>query len=78
MIQGLFTHILIGDLEQVQYHSVSSHVLQEPLLLHANLLSRRAEFTETQQDLCHTRHKTMHLEGILLCVRLLALPMCNI
>lgn len=77
MIQGMSTHLLIWDLEQVQHHSVSSHVLQQPLLLHTNLLSRRAEFTETQQDLCHTRHKTMrpalHLEGILLCM-----PLCNI
>lgn len=45
------THCLVRDLQQIQHHSVSSHVLQQPLLLHATLLRRVTQLTETLQDL---------------------------
>lgn len=45
------TYCLVRDLQQVQHHCVSSHVLQQPLLLHTTLLSRVTQLTETMQDL---------------------------
>lgn len=45
------THCLVRDLQQVQHYGVSSHVLQQPLLLHTTLLSRITQLTETLQDL---------------------------
>lgn len=50
-------HRLVGDLQQVQHHSVGPHVLQQPLLLHATLLAGITQLTEPQQDLNirHTR-----------------------
>lgn len=44
-------YLLIRDLQQVQHHCMSSHVLQQPLLLHATLLVAVTQLTEPQQDL---------------------------
>lgn len=40
------THRLIGDLQQVQHHSVGPHVLKQPLLLHTTLLTGITQLTE--------------------------------
>lgn len=45
------THRLVGDLQQVQHHSVGPHVLQQPLLLHTTLLAGITQLTEPQQNL---------------------------
>lgn len=45
------TDLLVGDLQQVQHHGVSPHVLQEPLLLHAALLTGITQLTEPKEDL---------------------------
>lgn len=47
----LAPHLLVGDLQQVQHHSMSPHVLQKPLLLHTTLLARVTQLTEPHQDL---------------------------
>lgn len=56
-------HLLVGDLQELQHHTVSSHVPQQPLLLLLTLLPRTslldAQLTETQQDL--TTHSTLFL-----------------
>ncbi len=54
---SVVTDCLIWDLQQVQYHRMGSHVLQQPLLLHATLLAGITQLTEPQQDLNikHTR-----------------------
>lgn len=44
-------HRLVGDLQQVQHHGVSPHVLQKPLLLHTTLFIEVTQLAETQQDL---------------------------
>lgn len=44
-------HLLIGDLQQVQHHSMGPHVLQQPLLLHTTLLTGKTQLTESQQYL---------------------------
>lgn len=47
--------LLIGDLQELQHHAVSSHVPQQPLLLLLGLLPGAAlldtQLTEAQQDL---------------------------
>lgn len=44
-------NLLVGDLQQVQHHSVGAHVLQQPLLLQAALLTGIAQLAEPKQDL---------------------------
>lgn len=44
-------NLLVGDLQQVQHHSVGTHVLQQPLLLQAALLTGIAQLAEPKQDL---------------------------
>lgn len=44
----VITHRLIGDLQQVQHHSMGPHVLQQPLLLHATLLTGETQLAEPQ------------------------------
>lgn len=45
------THLLVGDLQQVQHHFVGVHVLQQALLLLAHLLPHPAHLVEALQDL---------------------------
>lgn len=42
------SHLLVGDLQQVQHDSVGPHVFQQPLLLHTTLLTRIAQLTEPE------------------------------
>lgn len=41
-----FSHLLVGDLQQVQHDSVGPHVFQQPLLLHTTLLTGITQLTE--------------------------------
>lgn len=54
--QPPYTHLLIGDLQQVEHHSVGAHVLQQPLLLHSTLLTGVTQLTQTHKDLQITTH----------------------
>ena len=60
VIRFNMTHRLKRDLQQVQHHSVSAHVLQQPLLLHTTLLTGITQLTEPQEDLniTHTHAHT--------------------
>lgn len=40
------SHLLVGDLQQVQHDSVGPHVFQQPLLLHTTLLTGITQLTE--------------------------------
>lgn len=44
-------YLLILDLQQVQHHSMGSHVFQQALLLHPALLTLIAQLCEPLQDL---------------------------
>lgn len=60
------THLLIGDLQQVQHCSVGPHILKQPLLLHTTLLTGIAQLTESKKDLnighTHLLHTHSHKE----------------
>lgn len=51
MIADLDGYLFVGDLQQVQDHSVSPHVLQQSLQLQPVLLIHATHPTEALQDL---------------------------
>lgn len=57
------TNLLIGDLQQVQHHSVGAHVLQQPLLLQAALLTGITQLAEPKQDLNITHKLWLQIEN---------------
>lgn len=54
-------NLLVGNLQQVQHHSVGAHVLQQPLLLQATLLTGITQLTEPKQNL-KIRHTSVREE----------------
>lgn len=57
------TNLLVGDLQQVQHHSVGAHVLQQPLLLQAALLTGITQLAEPKQDLSIRPQLQLQLES---------------
>lgn len=75
MAVSTVAHLLVGDLQEVQHHSVGPHVFKQPLLLHTTLLTGITQLTEPKEDLnirhalllwtlCQTKHLKRTSYGI--------------
>lgn len=62
-------YLLVLDLQQVQHHSMGSHVFQQALLLHSALLTLIAQFREPLHDLKKRLNYSPTLFFIILLIR---------